>query len=302
MALIVEDGSGVIGANAYINTAFVTAYLTSRNRLSESNWGTSPTEALEGAIIEATDYVEQRFRTRFKGTKEYRNLSQARAVLTLTNQPTAGQQVTIGTISYTFGTTVTAANDVLIGANTAESIANLVKAILADSASAGTAFGTGTVAHPDVQAFAFYGLSMVVIAQLAGEVGNTIVTTTDITGASFSFATLNGGNDINLAQPLSFPRRGLFDRDGVRILGIPPLLQHAVAEYAVRANSATLLPDPTIDARGRSVISVSERLGPIQTSTTYAQGTTLGLALRRYPAADQLLKEFLWPTGGTFRG
>lgn len=61
MAFVVEDGTGVVGANAYCEVAFVTDYLTDRNRQTENGWNTASVAAQQAAIVAATDYIETRF-------------------------------------------------------------------------------------------------------------------------------------------------------------------------------------------------------------------------------------------------
>lgn len=70
MALTVEDGSDVAGANAYVNEAFVTTYLQDRGRKAENGWNAADSTTRQAAIIKATDYVEQRFRGQWRGRKK----------------------------------------------------------------------------------------------------------------------------------------------------------------------------------------------------------------------------------------
>ncbi len=66
MAFTVEDGTGLANANAYITKAEFVAYWADRNHnLTSSN------AQQEAAIVKATDYVENRFRTKFKGNREF---------------------------------------------------------------------------------------------------------------------------------------------------------------------------------------------------------------------------------------
>ena len=174
MAFTLEDGSGVEGANAYRTSGQVLAYLTDRGR--ESEWAGSG-DALNAAIIKATDYVEKRFRSRWTGER------------------------------------------------------------------------------------------------------------------------------VSEAQGLSFPRTGV-EVDGAVLASdvLPTPLVQAVSEYAPRALSATLLPDPAVAAAGSSGIvqRVRRKVGPIDTDTTYAvtEGQTVS-TIREYPAADLLLEPLLTGIGLT---
>ena len=92
-------------------------------------------------------------------------------------------------------------------------------------------------------------------------------------------------------QGLSFPRLYLTDRYGRAVEGIPTDLKKATAEYALRALSAALMPDPSINATG-VVVGTREKVGPIETETSYS-GFLQNAVLRAYPAADRLLSPYL---------
>jgi hypothetical protein len=64
MAFIVEDGSGVPGANSYATVQYATSYFGERGRAAEFA-GTEDEQ--KGWLVQATDYVE-RWRERFKST------------------------------------------------------------------------------------------------------------------------------------------------------------------------------------------------------------------------------------------
>ncbi len=119
----------------------------------------------------------------------------AGGVLTLSGNAADTETVTIGTVTYTFQTTLTdTANNVLIGASAAASIANLVAAITA-GAGAGTNYGTGTVANPFATAAVGASDTMTVTASATGVNGNTIPTTETLSNGSFAAATLSGGSN-----------------------------------------------------------------------------------------------------------
>lgn len=63
MAFVVEDGTGVADANAYITVEFADAYFSDRGI---SEW-TGSTSVKQTAIVRATDYIELRFADRFVG-------------------------------------------------------------------------------------------------------------------------------------------------------------------------------------------------------------------------------------------
>lgn len=58
MALIVETGSIVAGANTYVSEAYADSYFESRNN---SEWAALSTEAKEAALLYATSWVDSRY-------------------------------------------------------------------------------------------------------------------------------------------------------------------------------------------------------------------------------------------------
>ena len=64
MPLVVEDGTGLVGADAYTSVVDADAYfLASAN----STWAAATVPAKEVAIVKATRYMEKRFGTKWKG-------------------------------------------------------------------------------------------------------------------------------------------------------------------------------------------------------------------------------------------
>lgn len=293
---ILENGTGVANANAYASPTLITEYLTDRGRETENSWSTLTTAVQQAKSIAATDYIENRFRDQFKGRKYYTSLTLAKATLTLTANPLNGETVTIGSRVYTFNTTLGGANSIQIATTLTSSLDNLIAAINGDTGE-GLLYGAGTTAHADVFAGAFELDTLVAEAQLPGSAGNLLVSTTTVTGATWSSATLLGGNDVGRPQPLSFPRLGLYDRDGNLILGIPTELKFACAEYAVRAVAGVLQPDPVaLDDSGLVVVSKREKVGPIEDETQYHPSGQVRI-VRSYPAADALLRGFIFQGG-----
>lgn len=267
MTLVVEDGSGLLSANSYCDAEFVDLYFSSRGI---STW-TGDTSVKEAALIKATDYIETRFGHRFGGARLHSTVGAARGTLTFTVQPTSGQTVTVDGQTFTFGSNVT------IDSRLSVTISNLIDAINDNTLT-------------EVSAYALAGQKLYVIAGYDGPDGNDITVSTNITGASWSSATLLGGNDELSPQGLSFPRSHLYV-DGNLISGIPTDLKKAVAEYALRSLSSTLMPDPARDDTGGEVLLKREEVGPIKEETRYSQGQLN--TIPNYPAADKLLSKFL---------
>ena len=68
MAFIVEDGSGVEDATAYVAVAFVDEYHTDRGNV---GWA-GANDVKQQAIVKATDYIDKRFGKRFRGLRKSR--------------------------------------------------------------------------------------------------------------------------------------------------------------------------------------------------------------------------------------
>lgn len=68
MSLIVEDGTGVQGAEAYALTAWIDAYWTKRpQRALAATWAAADTAHKEGAAREATGYLDAAFGPYYRG-------------------------------------------------------------------------------------------------------------------------------------------------------------------------------------------------------------------------------------------
>lgn len=119
-------------------------------------------------------------------------------ILQFTGQPANTQTVTVGATVYTFNTVLGAANSILIGATTADSMQNLVDAINLGPG-IGTRYGTGTTVNLSATAAIgpSAGSDITMSAILAGTAGNSIVSTETVANASFlSGATFAGGSNI----------------------------------------------------------------------------------------------------------
>jgi hypothetical protein len=101
------------------------------------------------------------------------------------------------------------------------------------------------------------------------------------------------GEMASTTQGLSWPRT---DTD-FEETEIPVKLQRATCEYAVRALTAALAPDPTVDASGVSVVNTRKKLGPLEKEFQVV-GSGHPVMFRPYPAADMLLTGLLEATQG----
>lgn len=261
--MIVEDGSGILNANSYVDINFVDAYATARGRIAWTDITVDATK--EAAIIAATDYMENRFGWRFLGQRKYNYQKRAKATFTMNTQPTTGDVVEIAGVTFAFEPF----------ASHYDSLYEL--SLLINAAGYGTEFG--------------YALSLIVYAPMEGPEGDTIEVSTTSAAASWNFETLVGGNFEGQTQALHFPRINLINKEGYPIYGIPKRLKEANAEYAIRALAGPLAPDPLLGPGGQIVSRVMEKLGPIEEEYSYLRGTLEKMG--SYPAADSMLREFL---------
>lgn len=124
------------------------------------------------------------------------DLVAALGTLTFGANPLNTETVTLGGTTYTFLTIlVDTADNVLIGADAAESMDNL-KAAVNLEAGVGTLYGTGTVLNADAAMSDLPGAQGLATAKTAGAAGNSITSTETVTGGSWAAATLEGGSDI----------------------------------------------------------------------------------------------------------
>jgi hypothetical protein len=93
---------------------------------------------------------------------------------------------------------------------------------------------------------------------------------------------------FNDEQALPFP---IVYPDDTETAQMPVKMQQAVAEYAMRALTAELAPDPTTDSGGR-VIETMQKVGPLEQMTKYSEGSAPVL-IKPYPAADMLMRDFI---------
>lgn len=138
------------------------------------------------------------------GDKLYFQNASTYASGTITSDATApsdGDTVTIGSTVYTFKTALTTdpaavPYEVLIGESAAVALDNLKSAINATEGDEGTLWGTGTAAHPTVEATTNTNTTQLVVALTAGADGNAIATTETSSHLSWGATTLAGGSSI----------------------------------------------------------------------------------------------------------
>jgi hypothetical protein len=259
MSFRVEDGSGVKGATSYATVAFFKAYFADRN----VDVSAITDEQIRGCLVAATDYIDTRWGPSFLGRRLWASLY-SRSTFTLTEQLSPGDTITVNQMTYVAGT------DFDIGDTLVETLRNVMKAVGdGDDEDIVISF---LFPDPDV-------MSLVVFFTRDG-----IDTTNTGTGGAWD-VTASEGQSAH-GQPLEFPRDYLRDRDGEPVCGVPVKVMAATAEYAYRAHTAALAPDPVVQP---GVTGVTQTVGPISTSTQYSSVRIT----KAYPAADRLLSEYM---------
>jgi hypothetical protein len=294
MTLIVEDGTGVIGANSYVGYGYAHSYMNAKGVLTE--WVAKTTPQKKAAMIGSTRYLDLRFGRSLKGFKLYNNLSiPGSALLSVIGLPVEDETLTIGETVYVFKTAATNPYEVTIGANIAATGAALV-AIIAGGPN-------GTPANPDVSVASSDSLTgsflLGVVALVAGALPEPIEVSTTSSNLSWDSSILVNDTDDGI-QSLCFPRDLAYYRDGTQILGIPENLKFATMELAYRSLTTVLLPDPVVDDTGYVKTLAREKVGPVETEYRYSSGG-ISLIFKMFPEVELLMKEFIHENGGTYR-
>jgi len=288
MNFLVENGSGNYNANALAGLGFVQQYL--RVRGLAVSWDVATVASQKEWIIEATDYLENRWGNRFQGKKAITNIVvSAYNFLNLLAQPSNLDTFTIGAITYRFTTTVSTAYDITIGVSLAATVSNVISAINLTGTN-DLEYATGTLINADVSVDSFSESSIRITSRLVGELGNESAVCSSAT-VNFDFDNLYNG--LNVAeQNLSFPRLYLYSSTGIPVTGVPLKIKKAIAELAYRAQTGSLMADPVIDSTGMQVTKTFDKVGPIEQEREYVGGSGQSL-FKKFPIVENLVKEFI---------
>ena len=113
-----------------------------------------------------------------------------------------------------------------------------------------------------------------------------LIKATDYLDTHFKFV---GSRRADQGQLTQWPRVNALTSDGMWISGLPEEVKFATAEYALRALTAALDPDPTtVSTTGAAITFERNRVGPVETSVSYAAGGAP--TMPSYPAADAMLR------------
>lgn len=144
-------------------------------------------------VITAASYSSTTLSYTTATPHDYTAGSLATGLLTAGGTILDGDTVTLGSVVYTFKTTLTGTSyEVAINGSTANALSNLKKAIGATGV-AGTDYGTGTLVHQLISAGTVTSTTLPLTAKNFGTGGNALATTTTSSAISFGSATLLGG-------------------------------------------------------------------------------------------------------------
>lgn len=100
-------------------------------------------------------------------------------------------------------------------------------------------------------------------------------------------------------QTTEWPRQGVVDQSGDTVNGIPKQIQMACAELALRVLTGTVLQpdyDPNIVGAGGVMSSVTKKIGPLETVTSFDTKFGLGF-FATFPIVDRLLRQLVHAGG-----
>jgi hypothetical protein len=141
----------------------------------------------------------------------------AQGKLTLQNQPSAGETITLGIKTYSFVASLVTNTDgqIVIGANATATRANIMAAVNL-SGLPGSQYATATSLNGDVEATSIIGNDIIFTAKIGGTIGNSIISTSTLVAPNaFDAATLGtyrAGAAASDADSLIIPGyRGCFN-------------------------------------------------------------------------------------------
>lgn len=111
------------------------------------------------------------------------------------------------------------------------------------------------------------------------------------------------GTKKTTTQALSWPRLYAVARDNSELAddAVPSTLVRACCQYALRAKSGPLMPDPLVSAEGYNVVTSRKKVGPIEKEFRVMGSSGTPILVRSYPAADALITSLLLYNGGGTR-
>lgn len=212
--------------------------------------------------------------------------TKASGTITFSGVGTDDDTITVGGVTYTLKSAVSAANEVLIGSSASDTAANL-NAAINKLAGEGVAYGTGTVANPEVSSTVADDV-VTVTARVGGTAGNSITLSASGTAIAVSGANLSGGTGTSIIPGRDY----IFNAELGRI---------EIPETTTLTDNSTIKVDYMVSASTRDrIISGSS---PVEGALRYISYNPAGQQFDWYmpwvklsPNGDYALKGDEWQT------
>lgn len=286
MALIVEDGTGLNNADAYVSVAYASAYHAA---LANDEWAAA---------------------------------TLPRATFTARRQAVALETVTVGGVTLQFVDDAPAADEVRIGSTIAETLANVLAALVFDPSKEGTAYVNTTTFTGEVSgSVSGNSLTLTATAPGASIAVSGYLTSSPNTGPSSLQVPTSVEASIRKAtqyieatygqrfygvrktdaQALSWPRTDAYNDDDVRIdeASVPRAVAEATCEVALTVVKGGLVLTDVQPDSGASLTSESVSVGGLSVSQSFASPRD---SHTRMPKVDALLRGVAAPAGTLVRG
>ena len=106
------------------------------------------------------------------------------------------------------------------------------------------------------------------------------------------------GVPLGYGQALQMPRKGLLNRYGQSVTGIPTDWKKAICLYAKESAAGKLYPN--VQPSAKEVKVKRTQIGPITTEIEY-QGSATAATFLKFPLADRLASQFSNMSAGVYR-
>lgn len=310
-----NDAGQIAGANSYLTLAAFKQYQDNQGNDYTTPGYSDP--QLQQAIVRATTYLDTRFD--FNGKKLVTKDKKAQGTFVMLPVPANfvdGDTITIGSTTYTFQASLTQVQgNVHLGADALASLSNLQGAINACGGNPGVDYFLNETPDPAVRVKSVSLGGMVVQSFNVGSEANAITLSTTSAAGAWMWPNLIGGAqmhttewprqtsgqgfwpwfDINFLTPIVDVTSGpegfvaLVGPNAEAILGIPPAVKNACAEYGWIALGIPLYQNAPAPVGGKPLKSQTNALDVIKQATEWFPTQSGGFVMPAYPQADLML-------------
>lgn len=148
----------------------------------------------------------------------------------------------------------------------------------------GTIVGANAYVAPETVRAYWLDRGVDLSAKTDAELHSAIILATEYLDARYTWV----GYQLYRLQGTQWPRGGITSF----LRGLPPALITATCMLANRALVKPLMPDPTFDPSGQTVVETAKKVGPIEVSQKFAESSGGGLAATtpQYPEVTLTLQ------------